>query len=76
MPFEGKELGDERLSQVAGGRSLSGYIEHTVARGETLAGIAQKYRVTEREITSLNGLSSGSMLYIGQILMVPLHIQC
>ena len=26
VAFEGKELGDERLSQVAGGRSIGGYI--------------------------------------------------
>ena len=74
MPFTGKGLDDERLSQVTGGRTVRGYMEHTVARGETLASIAQKYRVTERELCDLNGLKPASALYVGQIVKVPVHI--
>lgn len=76
VPFTGKELGDERLSAVSGGRAISGYIEHTVARGETLAQIAQKYHVTERELAALNGIHDGGTLYAGQIVKVPVHIRC
>jgi len=76
VAFEGKELGDERLSEVTGGRAMSGYIEHAVRRGETIAMIAQKYHVTEREILSLNGALVSGTLYMGQILKVPVHIRC
>lgn len=76
VAFEGKELGDEKLSQVTGGRAMSGYIEHTVRRGETIATIAQMYRVTEREILGLNGALAGGTLFMGQILKVPVHIRC
>ena len=74
MPWDENELGDERLAQVTGGRGLSGYIEHTVARGDTIAKIAQKYHVTEREILSLNGIRNESFLYLGQIIRVPVHV--
>lgn len=76
MPWDGQELGDDRLSQVTGGRAMSGYIEHTVARGDTLAKIAQQYHVTERELTDLNGIKNATFLYIGQIIKVPVHIRC
>ncbi len=74
MAFTDKELGDERLSEVLGGRAMTGYIEHTVARGDTLARIAAQYHVTERELTDLNGMQSAGHLYIGQIIKVPVHI--
>jgi len=76
VAFEDKELGDERLSQVAGGRSIGGYIEYTVTRGDTLAKIAQKYHVTERDLTDLNGIRNSTLLYLGQILKVPVNIRC
>ena len=76
MAFEGKELGDERLSQVAGGRSIGGYIEYTVTRGDTLAKIAQKYHVTERELIDLNGIRNSTFIYLGQIIKVPVNIRC
>ena len=75
VAFEGKELGDERLSAINGGRAMHGYIEHTVKRGETLAGIAQKYHVTEHELCELNQIKHPKQLYIGQIIRVPVHIR-
>ena len=75
MAFTGKELGDERLSEITGGRAMVGYVEHTVARGETLATIAQKYHVTERELIDMNHLTAGQTLYIGQIVRVPVHVR-
>ena len=75
MAFTRKELGDERLSEITGGRAMVGYIEHTVAHGETLAAIAQKYHVTERELIDMNHLTAGQALYIGQIIRVPVHVR-
>jgi hypothetical protein len=75
VAFTGKELGDERLSEITGGRAMVGYIEHTVARGETLRIIADKYHVTERELFDMNHLHAGQALYIGQIVRVPVHVR-
>lgn len=76
MAFYGKELGDERLSQVTGGRSMSGYIEYAVKPGDTLTRIAQQYHVTEREILDLSEIYNPDNLYPGQILKIPVHIRC
>ena len=75
MAFADKELGDERLSEITGGRAMVGYVEHTVSRGETLATIAQKYHVTERELIDMNHFTAGQALYIGQIVRVPVHVR-
>lgn len=51
--------------QSDGGRSDSGYRDvtkwHKVRRGETLASIARKYGVTERQLRRWNGLRSGKV---------------
>ena len=44
---------------------------HTVARGDTLSGIAKKYGVTLAAIFAANGLGSGSIIYPGQAVAVP-----
>lgn len=75
VAFDGKELGDDRLSQVIGGRSMSGYIEYTVQQGDTFIRIAQRFHVTERDILDLNGAQPANHLFVGQILKVPVHIR-
>lgn len=56
------ELGGQ---QADGGRSASGYRDetkwHKVRRGETLASIARKYGVTERQLRRWNGLKSSKV---------------
>ena len=76
MVFSGKPLDDELLAQVGGGRAMSGYVEHTVTSGQTLAIIAHTYHVTELELMNLNGLQSNAELFAGQIVKVPVHIRC
>ena len=44
---------------------------HTVARGDTLSGIAKRYGVTLDAVFSANGLGSGSIIYPGQVIGVP-----
>lgn len=44
---------------------------HTVQRGETLSGIAGLYRVTARELQSVNNIRSARRLQIGQRLVIP-----
>lgn len=49
-----------------------GSIIHTVQPGDTLAAIAVAYGTTNDDILSLNGLSSGRFLQIGQKLIIRL----
>ena len=47
--------------------------KHTVAAGETLAGVADKYKVKLEDLTAHNGLAPGATLTAGQVLKLPLH---
>jgi membrane-bound lytic murein transglycosylase D len=47
------------------------YFMHTVRRGQNLSYIAKKYGTSVSAICSLNGISSRSVLHIGQTLRVP-----
>ena len=47
---------------------------YTVNRGDTLYGIARKFGVPVREITTLNGLSNVDRLMVGQSLIIPASI--
>lgn len=44
---------------------------HVVAKGETLYAIAKKYNAKVSELYSLNGMSSGDVLKVGQKIKVP-----
>lgn len=44
---------------------------HTVQRGQTLAGIAKRYRTSVRTLQGLNGVRSPRSLRVGQKLKVP-----
>ncbi|MCG6917765.1 MAG: LysM peptidoglycan-binding domain-containing protein [Deltaproteobacteria bacterium] len=51
------------------------YVVHRVRFGETLSGIAMKYRVPVRHIVHTNGLRSASRIRAGQRLKIPLRGQ-
>lgn len=44
--------------------------EHTIARGETLSGIAERYRVSLERLREANNLQSDT-IRIGQVLVIP-----
>ena len=48
------------------------YVNHTVRQGETLSGIAAKYRTTVSRITQANNIRERDILRVGQKLKVPL----
>lgn len=44
---------------------------HVVAKGETLGGIAAKYRVNPDELREINSISNPQKLIVGQVLALP-----
>jgi LysM repeat protein len=44
---------------------------YTVARGDNLSSIAKKNQLTKAELASANGLKAGSILHVGQKLIIP-----
>ncbi|MBN1430875.1 MAG: LysM peptidoglycan-binding domain-containing protein [Anaerolineae bacterium] len=44
---------------------------YTVARGDTLSQIAQRFGTTVATLAQLNGLSNIDLLFVGQILVIP-----
>ncbi len=53
-----------------GTRLAMGEQRHVIRRGETLSGIAQRYRVTQLALRNVNSLSN-SRLKVGQVLRIP-----
>lgn len=45
--------------------------KHVIRRGETLSGIAETYRVSQRQLRAANQLASNAVLKIGQTLRIP-----
>ena len=73
----GCSLGLDRSARVEPAGTFGGgyaphrsVIVHTVRRGETLSGIAQRYRVSWRQIARDNGIADPSRLRIGQKLRI------
>lgn len=51
--------------------ALLGTGTHTVARGETLAGIAARYGTTTAALASANGITNPNRIYAGTTLQIP-----
>ncbi|MBO1750576.1 LysM peptidoglycan-binding domain-containing protein [Actinotalea sp. BY-33] len=51
--------------------STTSSTQHTVARGETVSGLATRYGTTTAAIVAANGLDSTALIRIGQDLTVP-----
>ncbi len=47
------------------------FVEHVVARGETMGGIARRYRVSQSMLAAANPKVKPSRLRVGQMLIVP-----
>lgn len=62
--------GDTAAPQVAALPIASGQT-HTIQRGETLFGIAQRYGVTVTDLQTLNTITDASRIFAGQELLIP-----
>lgn len=49
------------------------YTSHTVQAGDTLWGLSVKYGIPQSELLKANGLTTSSVLSIGQKLTIPVH---
>lgn len=65
--YEGTPTPDPTQGFVGGEMLLA----HTVAPGETLATIAQRYGTSADELIQMNSLENGDFLIAGQVLQVP-----
>ena len=45
--------------------------EYVITRGDTLAGIAERYRVSVADIVRTNGLGGGNDIRAGQTIVIP-----
>ncbi|MDR1429058.1 MAG: M23 family metallopeptidase [Spirochaetaceae bacterium] len=61
----------DNSASATGAQDASGYIEHRVARGETLYGLARRYDLSLEALRSANNLSGNSVLREGTVLRVP-----
>ncbi|MFL0810393.1 MAG: N-acetylmuramoyl-L-alanine amidase [Agarilytica sp.] len=57
-------------SYVAWRKSGGGKIKYTIASGDTLSAIAHRYKISVKELKSLNRLSN-STIRVGQVLTIP-----
>ena len=60
-----------RLPSGAKGVVSAGKGRHTVRGGDTLGGIAARYRVSERDLIAINSLPSADHVEVGQTLKLP-----
>jgi membrane-bound lytic murein transglycosylase D len=64
-------LAMQATGTIGGGRTYLARTTHRVRRGETLSGIARRYRVTVRSIRRVNALRSDHALRAGMRLRIP-----
>lgn len=51
--------------------AVSDIVRHCIAAGETVSAIAARHGVTRHAILRANGLHPTSMIFIGQVLLIP-----
>ncbi len=67
--FQTNPPADSRMAQVVGDRPAR-TVEHVIRRGDTLSGIADRYRVPVRRIRSANNLNNDKIV-VGRVLKIP-----
>ncbi|KAK2954784.1 putative N-acetylmuramoyl-L-alanine amidase CwlA precursor [Blattamonas nauphoetae] len=49
----------------------NGYINYTIKSGDTLSGIAARYKTTVAELVRINNISNPNLIRVGQVIKVP-----
>ena len=62
-------LNEEELEQVSGGKHAP-FLCYTVRFGDTLSGIAMKYRTSVKRIQELNSISNPDCIKVDQELLI------
>lgn len=70
VPVGTKAALEEKLA-VADPTTFSTFIRHTVKSGETIATIANRYKIKRADLADANGLKTTAKLLPGQSLLVP-----
>jgi hypothetical protein len=65
------EIGDESGDEPTDSTNCGPGVVHTVAPGENLFRIAQRYNTSVAAIQQANGLGSASVIFVGQRLAIP-----
>lgn len=65
-------VGQRLLISVSDDPNKSKEVKYTVRRGDTLTKIANRYGITVNEIVALNNIPNPNLIYVGQILRIPL----
>ncbi|GMW01429.1 MAG: hypothetical protein AMXMBFR84_25660 [Candidatus Hydrogenedentota bacterium] len=66
-----QDTGTMLASDTPSARRSGGGKVHVVRRGDTISGIAKKYRVDERELMASNNIKHANRLYTGKKLVIP-----
>jgi LysM repeat protein len=59
------------VASAGASATMSSERMHQVRRGETLTGLAKRYRVSVQALREANGMSSGDALRAGVTLKIP-----
>lgn len=65
-------IGQRLLIFVSDDPNKQKEVKYTVKRGDTLYKIANRYGITVNEIVELNNIQNPNLIYVGQILRIPL----
>lgn len=65
-------IGQRLLISVSDDPNKQKEVKYTVKRGDTLYKIANRYGITVNEIVELNNIKNPNLIYVGQILRIPL----
>ena len=63
------EVNAEEMEKAAGGAARS-YITYTVAKGDTLTKIANRYGVTVKNLVAWNKIANPNLIVVGQVLKI------
>lgn len=66
-------IGQRLLISVSDDPNKQKEVKYTVKRGDTLYRIANRYGITVNEIVELNNIKNPNLIYVGQILRIPLN---